>query len=155
MTLETPQGGIPDVGHAGFKIPTDRVDESHNSLGSQPNTVPEPQVVPNSGRQPLSKEGEPLVPMTSVHPEAPDNLLEALQGASIDEEHHTLMSTVIEKVQSAKSGLTEACASLLIGFEVSNQIIRKCYRIDSSPWCSAWRLAKKGRIEDQIIIARV
>ena len=71
--------------------------------------------------------------VTSFHPEAPDNLLEALRGASIDEEHHTIMSAVIEKVQSAKNGLTEACASLLTGFEVSNQNMRKYYRIDSSP----------------------
>ena len=40
-------------------------------------------------------------------------------SASIDEEHHTVMSAVVQKVQSAKSGLTEACASLLTGFEVS------------------------------------
>ena len=57
--------------------------------------------------------------MTSVQPEAPDNLLEVLNGASIDEEHCTIMSAVIERVQYAKSGLTEACASLLTGFEVS------------------------------------
>ena len=73
------------------------------------------------------------MPVSSVHPEAPDNLLEALRGASIDEEHRTIMSAVIEKVQSAKNGLTEACASLLSGFDVSNQNIRKYYRIDSSP----------------------
>ena len=73
------------------------------------------------------------MPMPSVHPEASNNLLEALRGASIDEEHRTIMSAVVEKVRSAKSGLTEACASLLTGFEVSNQIIRECYRIDSSP----------------------
>ena len=71
--------------------------------------------------------------MSSIYPEVPDNLLEALRGASIDEEHRTIMSAVIEKVQSAKNGLTEACASLLTGFEVSNQNIRKYYRIDSSP----------------------
>ena len=59
------------------------------------------------------------MPVTSVHPEAPENLLGALRGASIDEEHRTIMSAVIKKVQSAKSGLTEACASLLTGFEVS------------------------------------
>ena len=58
------------------------------------------------------------MPATSVHPEAPDNLLEALRSASIDEEHHTNMSAVVQKVQSTKSGLTEACASLLTGFEV-------------------------------------
>ena len=73
------------------------------------------------------------MPMAYVHPEASDNLLEALRGASIDEEHRTIMSSVIEKVQSAKSGLTEACASLLTGFQVSNPIIGKYYRIDSSP----------------------
>ena len=73
------------------------------------------------------------MPMASVHPEAPDNLLEALRGAAIDEEHRTVMSAVVEKVQSAKSGLTEACASLLTSFEVSNQFIRKCYSIGSSP----------------------
>ena len=77
-------------------------------------------MVPDSGSQPLTKEGEQPVPMTSVHPEASDNLLEALRGAYIDEEHRTIMSAVVEKVRSAKSGLTEACASLLTGFEVSN-----------------------------------
>ena len=61
--------------------------------------------------------------MTSVHPEAPDNLLEALQSASIVEEHRTLMGTVVERVQSVKNGLTEACTILLIGFEVSNTIV--------------------------------
>ena len=71
--------------------------------------------------------------VASVQPEAPDNLLEVLNDASIDEEHRTIMSAVIKKVRSAKSGLTEACASLLTGFEVSNQIIRECYHIDSSP----------------------
>ena len=62
------------------------------------------------------------MPMTSVHPEVSDNLLEALRGASIDEEHRTIMSAVIEKVRSAKSGLTEACTSLLTGFEVSKKV---------------------------------
>ena len=71
--------------------------------------------------------------MACVHLEASDNLLEVLRGASIDEEHRTIMSAVVKKVQSTKSGLTEACVSLLTGFEVSNQIIRECYRIDSSP----------------------
>ena len=73
------------------------------------------------------------MPVSSVHPEAPANLLEALRSTSIDEEHRTIMSVVVEKVQSAKNGLTEACASLLTVFEVSNQNIRKYYRIDSSP----------------------
>ena len=48
VALEAPQGGVPDVRHVGFKIPADRVDESHGKPGSQPNTVPEPSVVPDS-----------------------------------------------------------------------------------------------------------
>ena len=73
------------------------------------------------------------MPVSSIQPEAPENLLEALHSASIDEEHRTIMIAVVKKVQSAKNGLTEACASLLIGFEVSIQNIRTYYRIDSSP----------------------
>ena len=133
VTLETPRGRVPVIGHAGFKIPTDRVDESHGQPGSEPNTIPKPSTVPDSGRRPLAKEGEPSVSRTSVAHEAPDSLLEVLRGASMDEEHHTLMSAVIQKVRSAKSGLTEACASLLTGFEVSNKIVRKYHSIDSSP----------------------
>ena len=91
-------------------------------------------MTPDSGRQPLpNKGGKPPPPVTSVHPEAPDRLLEMLQGASIVEEHRTLISTVIEKVQSARNGLTEACTSLLTGFDVSNIIAKECHNIDSSP----------------------
>ena len=118
--METSQGGIPDAGPRGSKIPADCADESRSKSGSQPDTVPEPPKALDSGRQPLAKEGEPTVPMTSVAPEVPDSLLEVLRGASMDEEHCTLMSAVIQKVRSAKSGLTEACTSLLTGFEVSN-----------------------------------
>ena len=60
-------------------------------------------------------------------------MLEALNGASIEEEHRTVMSVVIQKVRLAKSGLTEACSSLLTGFEVRISICIKWYRIDSSP----------------------
>ena len=49
VALEVPQGGVPGVGLAGFKVPADRVDESHGKSGSQPNTVPEPSVVPDLG----------------------------------------------------------------------------------------------------------
>ena len=99
-----PQGNLPD---------------------SAPDSEPEPAVVPDLGRRPPSKRGKTPVLVTSVHPEASDNLFEALQGASIDEGHRTIMSAVIQKVQSAKSGLTEACASLLTVFEVS---VLKCSR---------------------------
>ena len=86
-----------------------------------PDSAPEPAVVPESGGRPLRKKGKTVTPAASVQPEVPDNLLEALNGASIDEEHRTVMSAVIQKVQSAKSGLTEACTSLLTGFEVCVQ----------------------------------
>ena len=94
---EVPQGNLPDFA---------------------PDSAPEPAVVPESGRRPLRKKGKTVTPAASVQPEAPDNLLEALKGTSIEEEHHTIMSAVIQKVQLAKSGLTEACSSLLTGFEV-------------------------------------
>ena len=121
VDLETSQGGIPDAGHKGSKIPADYADESRSKSGSQPDTVPEPSMVLDSGRRPLAREGEPSVPMTSVTPEASDSLLEVLRDASMDDEHRTLMSAVIQKVLSAKSGLTEACTSLVTGFEVSNK----------------------------------
>ena len=95
---EVPQGNLPDFA---------------------PDSAPEPEVAPESDGRPLRKKGKTATPAASVQPEVPNNLLEALNGASIEEEHRTVMSAVIQKVQSAKSRLTEACASLLIGFEVS------------------------------------
>ena len=88
----------------------------------KPETALESSTVPDCGRRTPAKRSKPTEPASPVQPEAPDNLLEVLEGASIDEEHRTIMSTVIQKVQSAKSGLTEACASLLTGFEVSKNM---------------------------------
>ena len=129
VVLEAPQGDLPDSRRKGGKAP----EGSKSSPG--PDTAPEPSVVPESGRRRLRKKGKPTTLATSVQLEAPNNLLEVLNGASIDEEHRTVMSAVIQKVQSAKSGLTEACTSLLTGFEVCVQkhIYKKYYRIDSSP----------------------
>ena len=61
-------------------------------------SAPEPTVAPESGRRPLRKKGKTVTPAASVPPEAPDSLLEALNGTSIKEEHHTVMSAVIQKV---------------------------------------------------------
>ena len=83
-----------------------------------PDSAPEPIVALESDGRPLRKKGKTVTPAASIQPEAPDSLLEALNGASIKEEHRTVMSAVIQKVQLAKSGLTEACSSLLTGFEV-------------------------------------
>ena len=117
--LEAPRDDLPDSGSRGDGVP------ESSEFGPQPNTAPDPPTVPSSGGRSPSNGGETPVLVTSVHPEAPDTMLEALHSASIEEEHRTIMSAVIQKVQSAKSGLTEACSSLLTGFLVS---VLKCSR---------------------------
>ena len=115
VVLEAPQGYLPDSRSKGDETP------QGSKSGSRPHTAPEPSKVPESGGGPPSKRSKPTVPVTPVQPGAPDNLLEVLEGASINEEHRT--SAVVQKVQSAKSGLTEACTSLLTGFEVSKECV--------------------------------
>ena len=117
VVLEAPQGDLPDSRPKGGKAP------EGSKSGSGPDTAPEPSTVLEIGRRRLRKKGTPTTLAASVQPEAPDDLLEALNGASINEEHRTIMSAVVQKVQSAKSGLTEACASLLTGFEVSKECV--------------------------------
>ena len=112
VVLEEPQGDLPDS-----RSGEDKSLQGAQS-GSVPDTVPVSSDLGRGGQSP-PKRSEPSSPATSVHPEAPDNLMEALEGATIDEEHRTVMSTVVQRVQSAKSGLNEACASLLTGFQVS------------------------------------
>ena len=90
--------------------------------GFVPDTAPESSTVLDRGRRTPSKGSKPSEPEASVQLGVPDNLLEVLDGTSIDEGHRTIMSTVIQKVRSAKSGLTKACASLLTGFEVSKNM---------------------------------
>ena len=109
---EEPQGNLPDSRSEGDKAP------QGSKSGFVPNTAPV-STVPARGGQSPSKRSKPSDPATSAQPEAQDFLMEALEGATIDEEHRTVMSTVVERVQSAKSGLNEACASLLTGFQVS------------------------------------
>ena len=113
VVLEAPQGDLPDSRSKGDETP------QGSKSGSRLDTAPEPSEVPESGGGPPSKRSKSAVPVAPVQPEAPDNMLEALQGASINEEHRAIMSAVVQKVQSAKSGLIEACTSLLTGFEVS------------------------------------
>jgi len=52
----------------------------------------------------------------------PDTLSAALKSASIIEGHRALMGAVLEKIQSAESGLNEACISLITGFEVCCEV---------------------------------
>ena len=84
-----PQGNLPDLGHKGDQTP------KGSEFGPGLDSSPEPSVVPESSGRPLRKKGETVTPVTSVQPEALDNLLEALNGASINEEHRTVMSAVI------------------------------------------------------------
>ena len=112
---EEPQGNLPDSRSEGDKAP------QGSKSGFVPDTAPESSTVPDRGRRTPSKRSKPSEPAASVQPEVPDSLLEALNGASIEEEHRTVMSAVIQKVQLAKSGLTEACSSLLSGFEVRSE----------------------------------
>ena len=94
-----PEGDTTVAEHMGEQTPMDTDYGGRIQFGPQPNTSPEAHVAPDSGRPPLSREGgEPTPPVTSVHLEAPDRLLEALRGASIVEEHRALMGTVIEKI---------------------------------------------------------
>ena len=116
VVLEEPQGDLPDPRSKGDKTP------QGSKSGFVLDTAPESSTVPDRGRRTPCKRSKPSEPAASVQPEVQDNLLEVLDDASIDEGHRTIMSTVIQKVQSAKSRLTEACASLLTGFEVSKNM---------------------------------
>ena len=62
---EAPQGDLPDSGSRGSKVP------EGSEFGPQPNTAPEPPVVPESGRRPLRKKGKTVTLVASVQPEAP------------------------------------------------------------------------------------
>ena len=119
-----PQDDSRAAEHMGEKAPTETDDAGRALLDPQPDSMPETYTAPESGERPFPKGGG-VQPVTSVQPEASDHLLEALQGASIVDEHRAHMGTVIEKVQSAKNGLTKTCVSLLTGFEVSNVIVRR------------------------------
>ena len=117
VVLEAPQSDLPNSRSKGDETP------QGSKSGPRPDTAPEPSKVLESGMRPPSKRSKPTMPVTPVQPEASDNLLEVLKGASINKEHRTIMSAVIQKVQSTKSGLTEACASFLTGFEVSKECV--------------------------------
>ena len=91
---EAPQGDLPDSRSKGDETP------QGSKSGSRPDTAPEPSRVLESGGGPPSKRSKSTMPAAPVQSKAPDNMLEALQGASIDEEHRAIMSAVVQKVQS-------------------------------------------------------
>ena len=95
---EAPQGETSTAGHMGERIHLETSEEGRIQFGPQPDTIPETNVAPELGEQPPLKEGgAPLPPVVPVHPGAPDNLMEALRGASVMDEHRVLMSAVIER----------------------------------------------------------
>ena len=133
IVREAPQGGTSTAGHMGESIPMETGEEGHIQFGPQPNTILEHNMAPESGEKPPLKEGGASPPpVAPVHPGAPDDLMGALRSASVVDEHRVLMGAVIEKVQSAKSGLNEACSNLLTDFEVS-RIEREQSHADNSP----------------------
>ena len=114
-----PGGQTSGAGDMGEKIPMGVIGGSHLEFGSQPDAIPETNTAPESSRRPPSAGGGVPVPSAIyVQPEVPDALLAALKSASIIDEQHALMGAVIEKIQSAESGLNGACISLIKGFEV-------------------------------------
>ena len=109
-------------------------DGGPDQSGPQPNTIPEAHMAPGSSEQPPSTEGgAPAPTATATNPEAPNPLMDALQRASVVEEHRTLMGMVVERVQSAKSGLNEAFTSLLTGFEVCDVIFLAAFHMKNMP----------------------
>ena len=80
----TLEGETSATGHMGEQTPMATGDGGLAQFSPQPNTSPETYMAPESGEQPPSKEGGVHVPpVTAVQQEAPNNLLEALRGASI------------------------------------------------------------------------
>ena len=72
--------------------------EGRIQFGPQPKMVTETHMAPESGeRPPLKEGGAPIPPVAPFQPRAPDNLMEALRGASVMDEHRVLMSAVIER----------------------------------------------------------
>ena len=74
-----PEGNTSATENMGEPTPMETGDGGHAQFGPQPNIISETYTAPESGGQPPSKEGGASTPpVTSVNPEAPDTLVEAL-----------------------------------------------------------------------------
>src|SRR5215216_732357 len=87
----------------GGTAPTETGNGGPGLSGPQPSTAPETQTAPESSERPPAREGASIPTATSANPEVPNTMVDALESASILEEHHTVMGTVAERIQSAKS----------------------------------------------------
>ena len=111
----TPQGETSAAQGPGCAVLTGTNNKGPGLSGLQPETT-------LGSSEHIPSKGVHTSAAASRNPEAPDTLMDILQHASVSEEHHTLMGTVLERVRSAKSGLNEAFSSLLRGFEVRSVI---------------------------------
>ena len=94
-----PEGNASAAENMGGTTPMGTDDGGLDQSGPQPNTTPETHMAPESSEQPSSREGGvPTPPATSINPEVPDMLTEALECSPVVEEHNTLMGAVVEKV---------------------------------------------------------
>ena len=107
---ELPEGGAFVTQGSGIK------NDGPELSGLQPETMLE------VGKRIPSKECRAPAAV-SEDPGVPETLTDMMRRASVSEEHHALMVTVVEKVVSAKSGLNEAFTSLLRGFEVCDVML--------------------------------
>ena len=115
-TMKTrPEGDTSAVQGLGCAAPMETNNKGPGISDLQPETT-----LRSSKHIPLKGVRTPTA--ASRDKEAP-TLMDILQHAPVSEEHRTLMSTVVERVLSAKSGLNEAFTGLLRGFEVHNVII--------------------------------
>ena len=121
------------------RAPPDRqvVQETKKALPEGGASVTQGSGIKNDGPEPSSLQPKTILEVSkripskecrtsaavSKDPGAPEMLTDMLRQASISEEHHALMVTVVEKVLSAKSGLNEAFSSLLRGFEVCDVVL--------------------------------
>ena len=105
-----PEGGAFVTQGSGIK------NDGPELSGLQPETILE------AGKRIRSKECRAPAAV-SEDPKVLETLTDMLRRASVSEEHHALMVTVVEKVVSAKSGLNEAFTSLLRGFEVCDVML--------------------------------
>ena len=109
MESGTPPPAVPPGEAGDLEVSSWRV--SPNPTGAEDSYVP-----PRGSPRPAFERGHGTSPAPSGA--RPEELKILLGRASISEEHHALMGTVIERISSAESGLHEAVKSLLTGFEV-------------------------------------
>ena len=75
----TTEGNTFVAEERGKSTPMETGNGGRAQFGPQPNIIPEIHTAPESGEQPPSREGgAPSPPASSINPEAPDTLVEAL-----------------------------------------------------------------------------